>query len=485
MNNGSGLLQRYAPLLAWLMVVAACLGIVLKVLGYGFVPIGDARRYVAKAVTDKEYPQILVLGPTYHMDFSPGWEWWLRRLHRATGLDEDGLMVFSAGGLLLLILGAGLPWLRHPEAWLAALLAFTVPLPGLMPRWMQGRPFLISECVLLCLLLAWSRERDEKPSWWKLAGSTAGFALATWMHGTWYLYGLLLAAFFLAGWRRATIGLTVCWVAGTLLGAVLTGRPIEFLQQNLVWAGALSRGGVPAESLVGELQPSDGEFSALLVLGFVWLWRRQRGKGGPDLFGSPVFWMMAVCWVLALKAGRFWADWGLAAGLAWLATQFDEGIQEAWSDWPARRLAVCGMVSLALFLDTTSDLDSRYTSTLHEAVVDGSQPDMQGWMPDHDGIFYGADSSFFFNTFYKNPQGDWRYILGYESAIMPEADLKIYRNIQWNRYAWEAYRPWVDKMRPQDRLEITSVTEPRLPPLEWHHAAGAIWIGRLPRQPHS
>jgi hypothetical protein len=480
MNNSSAVLQRYAPLLAWLMVAAACVGIVWKTLSYGYVPVGDARRYVAKAVTDKEYAQILVLGPTYQMDFSPGWEWLLRELHRAMGLEEDGLMVFSAGGLLLLILVAGLPSLRHPEAWLAALLALNIPFPGLMPRWLQGRPFLISEAALLCLLLAWSQDRDQKPPWWKITGSIAAFALATWMHGTWYLYGLLLAAFFLARYWRATVWLTLCWAAGTLLGALLTGRPWEFLQQNLLWAAALSRG-APAESLVGELQPSAGEFSALLVLGFVWLWRKQRGGKGTDLFGSPLFWMMALCWVLALRAGRFWADWGLAAAMTWLAVQFDAGIRELWTERPGRRLAVCGMVSLALFLDTTSDLDSRYTSSLHEAVVDGSQPEMQGWMPEKGGIFYGADFSFFFNTFYKNPRDDWRYILGYESAIMPGEDLKIYRNIQWNHYAWEAYQPWVDKMRPQDRLEITSATEPKLPPLEWRRAAGAIWIGRLPR----
>jgi hypothetical protein len=304
------------------------------------------------------------------------------------------------------------------------------------------------------------------------------------MHGTWYLYGLLLAAFFLARWWRATIWLTLCWAAGTLLGALWTGQPVEFLRQNLLWAGALSREGAPAASLVGELQPSGGEFSALLVLGFVWLWRKQRGKAGPDLFGSPLFWMMALCWVLALKAGRFWADWGLAAALAWLAVQFDQGIRELWEAAPCRRLAFCGLVSLALFLDTTSDLNSRYTSSLHEAVVDGSQPEMQGWMPDRGGIFYSADFSFFFNTFYKNPQGDWRYLLGYEPAVMPEADLKIFRNIQWNRYAWDAYRPWAAKMRREDRLEISSIAEPELAPLEWHHAAGDIWIGRLPRQAH-
>jgi hypothetical protein len=481
MNNGSTLLQRYVSLLAWLMVLATCLAIVVKILGYGFVPIGDARRYVAKAMTDKEYPQILVLGPTYRMDFSPGWEWTLRHLRRAIGPDEDGLMMISTGGLALLILVAGLPWMRHPESWLAGLLALTVPLPGLMPRWLQARPFLVSEWVLLCLLLAWSPEREQKPSLRKILGSTAGFALATWMHGTWYLYGLLLASFFLARRWRAMVGLTFCWVAGTVIGAVLTGHPVEFLEQNFVWALALSSGGVPAESLVGELQPSAGEYTTLLLLGFVWLWRRQRPKGGPDLFGSPVFWMMALCWMLGLKAGRFWADWGLAAALAWLAMQFDDGITEAWAHLPGRRLLMCGLISIALFLVTSSDIDSRYTSTLHEPVVDGNQPSMKAWMPERGGIFYSADFSFFFNTFYKNFDGDWRYMLGYESAIMPDEDLKIYRNIQWNRYAWDAYRPWVDKMRPQDRLEIGSMVEPQLPPLEWHHAVGNIWIGRLPR----
>ena len=65
---------------------------------------------------------------------------------------------------------------------------------------------------------------------------------------------------------------------------------------------------------------------------------------------------------------------------------------------------------------------------------------------------------------------------------MPADDLKIFRNIQWNQYAWEAYRPWVQKMRLQDRLEISENVEPILAPLEWHNAGGNIWIGRLPRK---
>ena len=482
MNNGAPLLQKYTPLLCWAIAVSACLCIAFKVLSYGYVPIGDARRYVAKAVTEKEYPELLVLGPTYKMDFSPGWEWLLRRLHRIGNVSEDGLMQFSIAGLLLLILCAGLPLLRHPEAWLAALLAVTVPFPGLMSRFTQARPFLLTEGVLICVLLAWGIDRTSKLSWWKIAGSVIGFALAAWIHGTWYLYGLVLAAFFLAGWWRETICLTVCWLAGTALGAALTGAPVEFLKQNFIWGATLAREPVAASSLVGELQPSAGEFSALLIIGYVWLWRKQQPGGQRDLFRSPLFWMMAVSWILALKAGRFWADWGLPAATVWMAAQFDDTMKTWWENAPGRRLAGCCLLAAPLFLVTTSDLDSRYTRTLHESFADGRQSEMKGWMPDDGGIFYSADFSFFFNTFYKNPDGNWRYLLGYEPAIMPENDLQTFRNIQWNQYAWEAYRPWVEKMRPQDRLEITGSVEPVLAPLEWHQAGSHIWIGRLPRK---
>ncbi|HEX3720143.1 MAG TPA: hypothetical protein VH595_19510 [Verrucomicrobiae bacterium] len=482
MNNVSALPQKYIPLLCWVIALFTCFCIALKILGYGYVPVGDARRYVAKAVTHKEYPDMLVLGSTYRMDFSPGWEWLLRRINRVGGMGEDALMGFSVAGLLLLIFCGAFPFVRFPEAWLAALLAIIIPFPGLMSRFTQARPFLLTEGVLICLLLAWSRERTPKPSWWKLLGSVIGFALAAWIHGTWYLYGLALASFFLAGWWRETIYLTACWIAGTTLGALLTGMPVEFLKQNLLWGAALAKEPVATTSLVGELQPSSGEFSALLVLGFVWLWRKQQGRGERDIFRAPLFWMIALCWILALKAGRFWADWGLAASIVWIAVEFDDTMRVWWEKAPFRRLAACCLLAAPLFLITTSDIDSRYTRSLREAVADGHRPDMQGWMPDEGGIFYSADFSFYFNTFYKNPDGNWRYMLGYEPAIMPADDLKIFRNIQWNQYAWEAYRPWVEKMRPQDRLEITESGEPVLPPLEWHNAGGSIWIGRLPRK---
>jgi hypothetical protein len=55
--------------------------------------------------------------------------------------------------MMLCVYLAGLPWLRRPEAWMAALLAQMVALPNLMMRLDQGRPFLVSEGVLICHLL--------------------------------------------------------------------------------------------------------------------------------------------------------------------------------------------------------------------------------------------------------------------------------------------------------------------------------------------
>jgi hypothetical protein len=376
---------------------------------------------------------------------------------------------------------APIAFFRRPEAWLAALLAQMVAIPDLMGRLTQGRPYLISDAVLICLLLGWGREPQATPRWPKLALSCAAFAISAWMHGTWYLWALPLAAFFLARCWRAGICLTACWIAGTLLGALVTGRPIEFLRQALFIAATVYGEHAPSWLLVGEFQPSAGEFGTLVMLAAVFIWRRSQSQAGRSLFRQPLFWMIAMSWILGFEADRFWADWGVPAAMAWMAAQFDEIMAAAWTLDSAGRLVICGLVCMALFLNSTSDLGGRYSRSLREGFLDLSQPQLEGWTPPGDGIFYSADMAFFYNTFYRYPGGNWRYILGFEPALMPSEDLRIYRNIQWNQFAWQTYKPWIAKMRPQDRLEISGRVQPELPELQWQYAGDSIWFGRLPR----
>src|SRR6185437_1074110 len=109
------------------------------------------------------------------MDHSPGWEVLLRFLHFKTGWGREALMAFSVVGLMLCVFYAPLPWLRRPEAWLAALLAQMLAIPELMTRLTQARPLLITEGILIAILFAWSKPDDRKPSPLKIALTCIGF----------------------------------------------------------------------------------------------------------------------------------------------------------------------------------------------------------------------------------------------------------------------------------------------------------------------
>lgn len=86
MKNGAAV-ERYVPLVCWIAAVATALFICLKVLSYGFLPSGDARRHVAKPFANKPYSEIVVMRPEYVVDHSPGWEWlWARCTGYAVGM---------------------------------------------------------------------------------------------------------------------------------------------------------------------------------------------------------------------------------------------------------------------------------------------------------------------------------------------------------------------------------------------------------------
>jgi hypothetical protein len=113
-----------------------------------------------------------------------------------------------------------------------------------------------------------------------------------------------------------------------------------------------------------------------------------------------------------------------------------------------------------------------------------NDPQLAGWLPEQGGIFYEADMNFFYRTFFRNPTAPWRYTAGFEPAFMPADDFQTYLQILLNHDEPDAYRPWIKKMRPQDRLVINSRGSPAsmLPELEWQHAVGLAWLGRLPRK---
>ncbi|MGB7748268.1 MAG: hypothetical protein WBN75_13385 [Verrucomicrobiia bacterium] len=490
-SNASPLdaLRRYVPLAVWALVILVLLAIPLKIISIGYLPTDDALRHVAKAVSGKPWPEILVVGPAFQIDHNYGWHFLLRQIYLRSkcdppneARDAENLVVFSVVALFVLVGWSALPWLKRPEAWLialtAAVLASDVPL-----RFLIGRPFILTIAGLLTILFAWQARGASPPKWWTAAWMTGIIAICTFMHGVWYLWALPVAAFFLAGQFRWGWMLIVGWVAGTFLGASLTGHPFESPYQAVVMASRAFGMHTTQRTLVTEFQPSSGEVLALIIMGGLLILRQLAGLKARPLTTNPAFWLAALTWVLSFKAWRFTEDWGWPALMVLITGDLQLLLQARFPADSFKRLALAGGLAGMTFLAITNDGGSRWTSNLTQQYLTQDNPDLNGWLPEKGGILYSSDMTVFYQTFFKNPNADWRYILGYEPGFMSDEDFSVYHNIMWNFGDAKAYEPWVDKMRPQDRLVMRGGrgSPPNIPQLEWEYGVSGIWIGRTPR----
>ena len=410
---------------------------------------------------------------------------WLEKIHLRTDCDAESLVVFSVVALFVLIGWSVLPWLKWPEAWLmtlmAAMIASDVP-----QRFLLGRPFILSAAALMVILFLWQKHGSSPPKGWMLLLATALFAVCTFVHGVWYLWVLLLAAFFLAGQFRWAIALGFCWAVGIFIGSALTGHPFEYPVQALKLAVLAVGMHDTTRTMATELQPFGGDVLAVAILGGLLVLRQLAKLNAIPLAKNPAFWLVCFGWVLAFKIGRFWEDWGWPALMVLMTCDLQLLLQARVAADSFKRLGLAFGLAIATFLVITNDAGSRWTYNLTQQYLTTAEHpgELNGWMPEKGGILYSADMTLFYQTFFKNPHGDWRYMLGFEPTWMPAEDFAVYHKVLWNFGDAKAYDPWVEKMRPEDRLVIRGGrgAPPGIPQLEWNYGVSGIWIGRLPRK---
>ena len=476
-------LKDLVPVLIFCLAIAVIVCIPLRVISYGFLPPDDAMRHAAKVISGKNWDEILVVRPEFKMDSHPGWHTILGATHKMTGCDQDALVSFSVVFLFGLFCLIPVFFLEFPEAWLASLLAAIVLAPPLIIRLFLGRPFIFTMAVILTLCFLWPRLKEKKAPYTIMGILTALFAFSTWIHASWYLFSLPILCFFIAREWRSGLRLIICAAAGIIIGALLTGHPYLFLKQTLTHM-ILAFGNVSAQRLlVGEFQPFGGEaLFVLFILGML-AWRKIRGRWDVKVIDNPIFILSVTGWALGFVASRFWTDWGMPAAIFWIMSEIHDVFKSAVKavSWPRGFLALA--LSGILFLAISTDVNSRWTYNLTIEYLTQDNAKQAGWLPEPGGIVYSDDMNIFYQTFFKNPKAPWRYILGFEPAMMPPEDLAILRKIHWNFQTGQAFEPWVRKMRPQDRLIIRGVynAKPAIPGLEWYYAATNTWIGRLPK----
>lgn len=477
--------RSLVPIASRLIVILAILAIPLKILHYGFIPPSDVLRHAAKAVSGKQWSEILVLNRTYVIDHEFGWQWLLREIYLWSHCTPGTLVTLSVVILFVLAAGVAVVWLKRPEAWLVALIAAALA-SDIVIRLTLGRPFLLTTAGMLTILFFWKTQDPPARNWGTALWITGTIAICIFVHGVWYLWVLPVAAFFLAGQFQWGSLLAGAWVVGSFVGALLTGHPLEAYYQAVQMAWRPFTMGAPEGTLVSELQPSTGEFDGLIILGALWGLRHLAKLNARPWSRDPVFWLACICWILSFKASRFTEDWGWPAFMVLIACDVQLLLESRLAVDSFKRLGIVCGVALTAFLVFTNDTGSRWTQNSKWTWIEQDNPALNGWLPDKGGIFYSVDMTLFYQTFYKNPNADWRYILGFEPTLMPDEDYKIYCDILWYSEDPESYQPWIQKMTPADRLVMrgTEYGTPDIPQLEWGEygrGANGIWIGRLPR----
>jgi hypothetical protein len=476
-------LRSAIPLLVSGLALLVLATIPLRIIGFGFLPPDDALRHAAKVVSDRPWSDILVLREDIKMDHNYGWHVILGLAHRWAGLQTDGLVAISVISLFLVFALANVPWLKRPEAWLAALLIAIVADSATAYRFFLGRPFLITMTGLMSLLWLAQNRGDRKPGWGVFFIQAGVIAACVFIHGLWYLWFLMVVSFLLAGRFRWGLVFGASWAVGSLAGAALTGHPFTYLSQAVQIAFATIGKPLSQAQLVSELQGFNGDFQTVVVFIGLVVARVAATRDFRYWPSQPAFWLICLAWILGFQSTRFWNDWGFPALLVLLASHLSEFLARHTDGFSPRRLVLAGFLGAALFLAYSSDRNSRWTENLTLEYLTPDKKDLAGWLPEKGGIIYSTDMDVFYQTFFKNPHAEWRYILGFEATFMPEEDFKILQRIRWNFDAPQAYEGWIKKMRPQDRLIMRGVSSfrPAIPQLEWYYGATKTWIGRLPR----
>ena len=470
--------KRLTRSLILLMCLCTLLLTCLRVIGQGYFPMDDALRHVAMVVSGQSWAEILVIRPEITMDSHPGWHAILRVVRTLTDCDKKLLLNFSVMFLFLAFTLPPVLYFRRGEAWIASLALSSVFFFSPIYRLFFGRPYITSMVMILLFCFLWDRIRDRKRPWAELVALFSVAALATWIHGTWYLFTLPLLALVLARQWRVFWLMSGAMSLGAILGAIFTGSPLAFLYQMIFHALDAFGKNDFMRQLVGEFQPFAGEAPVFFLVPGLLLWRWARGEWDIRVVDNPIFYLVVIGWSMGFIAIRFWLDWAWPALAFWVALEVQAILEHYAGEFSLKRLAFAGMFCLVLILGVTNDGGSRWSGIV-SVWPNMENAEHRPWLPDEGGILYNDNMSLFYQVFYQNPHGHWRYTLGFEPIWMTTDNLKIYRQIQLTRGKNESYDPWVKKMTAKDRMILVRNTKPQIKGLEWHEVTPTVWSGKL------
>lgn len=269
-------------------------------------------------------------------------------------------------------------------------------------------------------------------------------------------------------------------IIAILLGACLTGYPFLFLKQTLMHGfNALTQ--IPRQyMLVPEFRVGAGIPILVIAVILIIFQRMIRNDSDSEVIDNPVFIMAVSGYVLQFAMVRFWFDLGFPALSIWIATEMDEMLKKNSDAFSWKRVGIVMFLCVTLYLYVTGDYKDRWSTEPDKKYISSEYPADREWMPEPGGIVYNLEMHVFYKSFYKNPNAPWRYVLGFEPAMMTDENLNVYKNVLLAPNL-DSLQPYIKKMTHRDRMvTMRKLTDkPDTPGLDWHYMPNnGIWIGK-------
>lgn len=460
----------------------------------GYLPLDDALRHSAFALQDDEWHEVLVIRDELKLDSHPGWHFFLKAVSKVTAgeVESRDLVHFSVWFLFILLFLSILLQVKHPVSVGLVVMIVLLLKPEWTHRLLIGRPLLISMAFLFFWAGAYLNKKFETQRNKYSVVFVLFLALSSFAHCQWYLYLLPLSCFLFVGKFRDFKYFLFLIIIGIGIGSLLTLKPVLFFEQTTTHLITSIFNPVSQDVLVPEFQKRPPDIKlALLFLVFVFIFLRVS-KSFKSLWKNPFLILVLITWVLGQWVSRFWLDWGVPSLLIVLIVQTDQWISLYLDNNKKGFLSYISisLIFLASFVCVVgSDKNRRWSKTGSHPFLSHDNPIPSQWLPGENGIFYNDMTSGFMFSFYKYPTGRWKYVLGFEAAMMTPEDREIFYKIRQSPHP-NHYQLWVNQMKQEDRLLLmdyvlpgSKTIAPALPlaNIEWYEAPGFTWVGRLKR----
>lgn len=451
-----------------------------KILLKGFIPPDDVSRHVAFSLTDQKWSDVLIIEKGLEADHNAGWHSLLRFLHKYFRLDKEQLLAFSVISLFILVNMAGSLGSPNIAGWPIVLLVMFVFDRGIFNRLLLGRPFIISIAVTLILLKLWFVESQKPIKWYVLYTiTTIVLVIAVWLHGTWYTFLLLPMSLFLSKNIAKSIKLTLLIIISTLIGAYLTGELQGFIYFHYYSTLNIFTEKIYNWQLVTEF--AEGEVGLLWLVPAIFIVMLSvyaKKLKLNDLSKDPIIILIILTWLLSIKVIRFWADWGIIALMFWLSIRISELTKDMQSiKKPVFRWVLFfSIISTICILIPNLKFYNKKEFKCYSA--DFTQKELAKFEPDDGGIVYNDNMKQFYSQYYRNPFAKYKFVLGFEPAIMQSENKKIFREISYNDFHYMAYKPWVNKLTSKDRIFTSVDVRKYYPELDWVKVSKILYIGK-------